>query len=175
MLARAIRTPWPWHEPCNARSTVLTPVVALVGAEYEENLSLRYLAAAVEQAGFRAEIVRFGDEVPGALIAHRVLALNPLVVGVSLPFQLRARQLLGVAAHLRELGYGGHVCVGGHFATFEYDNLLRDFPAIDSAVRHEGEDAFRELCVMVREEIGHTVSDRRQVDEEIRHLLAIAR
>jgi hypothetical protein len=27
------------------------PVVALVGAEYEENLSLRYLAAAVETAG----------------------------------------------------------------------------------------------------------------------------
>lgn len=35
--------------------------VALVGAEYEENLSLRYLAAAVEQAGGRAELVAFDD------------------------------------------------------------------------------------------------------------------
>jgi hypothetical protein len=34
------------------------PVVALVGAEYEENLSLRYLAAAVETAGlYQAELV----------------------------------------------------------------------------------------------------------------------
>jgi radical SAM superfamily enzyme YgiQ (UPF0313 family) len=129
----------------------MPPVVALVGAEYEENLSLRYLAAAVEQAGFRAELVPFGDDARGTEIAERVLAKGPLVVGVSLPFQLRARQLLGVATDLRALGYGGHVCVGGHFATFEFANLLRDFPAIDSVVRHEGEDTFRELCVMVRD------------------------
>ena len=129
----------------------MPPVVALVGAEYEENLSLRYLVAAVEQAGFRAELVPFGDDASAAEVAERILAQGPLVVGVSLPFQLRARELLAVATHLRALGYGGHVCVGGHFATFEYENLLRDFPAIDSVVRHEGEDTFRELCVTVRD------------------------
>jgi radical SAM superfamily enzyme YgiQ (UPF0313 family) len=129
----------------------MMPIVALVGAEYEENLSLRYLAAALEPAGFRAEIVPFGDETSSGAIADRVLALHPLVVGVSLPFQLRARPLLAVATELRTRGYRGHVCVGGHFATFEYANLLRDFPAIDSVVRHEGEDTFRELCVVVRE------------------------
>ena len=127
------------------------PVVALVGAEYEENLSLRYLAAAVERAGFRAEVVPFNDDARRAEVAQRVLGLDPLVVGVSLPFQVRARQLLAVATDLRELGYRGHVCVGGHFATFEHANLLREFRALDSVVRHEGEDTFRELCVSVRD------------------------
>ena len=129
----------------------MPPVVALVGAEYEENLSLRYLAASVERAGFRAELVPFNDDAHGAEVAARVRALDPVVVGVSVPFQLRARQLLGVAADLRALGYAGHVCVGGHFATFEYANLLRDFPALDSIVRHEGEDTFREVCEAVRD------------------------
>ena len=126
-------------------------VVALVGAAYEENLSLRYLAAAIGQAGFRAELVPFADDARAGEVAERILALGPLVVGLSLPFQLRARQLLAVATELRTRGYRGHVCVGGHFATFEYDNLLRDFPAVDSVVRHEGEDTFRELCMMVRD------------------------
>jgi anaerobic magnesium-protoporphyrin IX monomethyl ester cyclase len=129
----------------------MPPVVALVGAEFEENLSLRYLAAAVDRAGFRAELVPFNDDARRAEVVRRVLELDPLVVGVSLPFQVRARQLLAIATDLRALGYRGHVCVGGHFATFEYENLLRDFPALDSVVRHEGEDTFRELCESVRD------------------------
>src|SRR3989442_3616394 len=108
----------------------MPPVVALVGAEYEENLSLRYLAAAVEQAGFRAELVPFPDDARGAEIAERVLAKGPLVVGVSLPFQMRARQLLGVATDLRAIGYGGPICVCGPFATFRDSHLLRGFPPI---------------------------------------------
>ncbi len=129
----------------------MRPVVALVGAEYEENLSLRYLAAALAPAGFQSEIVPFPDGTPPGRVAERVLGVGPLVVGLSIPFQMRARELLAVARELRPLGYRGHVCVGGHFATFEYENLLRDFPAVDSVVRHEGEETFRELCEAVRD------------------------
>jgi radical SAM superfamily enzyme YgiQ (UPF0313 family) len=125
--------------------------VALIGAEHEENLSLRYLAAAVEPCGFGTELVAFDDDAQRGEVVQRVLALRPLVVGISVPFQVRARQFLAVAADLRSRGYGGHICVGGHFATFEYASLLRDFPALDSVVRHEGEDTFREMCVMVRD------------------------
>jgi hypothetical protein len=41
--------------------------------------------------------------------------------------------------------------VGGHFATFEYESILRDVPAIDSVVRHEGEQTFVELYARLRE------------------------
>jgi hypothetical protein len=118
--------------------------VALVGAELEENLSIRYLAASAEAAGFECAI--YGLDVdPKAIVES-----DPIVVGISIPFQTHARVLLGIAGKLRELGYRGHIVVGGHFATFEYEGILATYPAIDSVARHEGEHTFVELCEMVK-------------------------
>jgi anaerobic magnesium-protoporphyrin IX monomethyl ester cyclase len=128
-----------------------SPTVVLVGAEYEENLSLRYLAASVAEAGFAAEIVAFNSASDFDHAVAVTLAADPIVVGISVPFQLRSRELLSMAGELRERGFSGHICVGGHFATFEYENILRDFPAIDSVVRHEGEETFAWICERVRD------------------------
>ncbi len=126
-----------------------TRPVVLIGAEVEENLSLRYLAAAVAQAGFEAELVPFDEAAHAPAVIARTAALDPLVVGISVPFQLRARECLELPGALRAAGVRGHITVGGHFATFEYQNILRDFPAIDSVVRHEGELTLRELSARV--------------------------
>jgi radical SAM superfamily enzyme YgiQ (UPF0313 family) len=128
-----------------------SPTVVLVGAEFEENLSLRYLASSVQQAGFTAEIVPFNTAGALSRAVDATLAAKPVVVGISVPFQLRARELLGLATALRRRGYEGHITIGGHFATFEYENILRDFSAIDSVVRHEGEEPFRWICEQVRD------------------------
>lgn len=127
--------------------------IALVGAEFEENLSLRYLAAAVEEDGFEAVLIPFaaGDEVEA--VAWRIRDLDPLVVGLSVPFQLHARACLELAATLHGAGVRAHIVAGGHFATFEYANILRDYPSVDSIVRHEGEGTLRELCARVRDGI----------------------
>src|SRR5688572_27775446 len=81
------------------------PVVALVGAEYEENLSLRYLSSTLAGAGFATEIVAFNDDDARPEVVRQVLACDPLVVGVSVPFQVRARELLAVTGDLRRAGY----------------------------------------------------------------------
>ncbi len=125
-------------------------LAALIGSEYEENLALRYLAAAIEQIGGSAEIIRHNEAEDADEVAAKVVALAPLTVGISVPFQHRAPELLRLASELRERGYLGHICVGGHFATFEYESILRDVPAIDSVVRHEGEQTFAELCARLR-------------------------
>jgi radical SAM superfamily enzyme YgiQ (UPF0313 family) len=125
--------------------------VALVGTELEENLSLRYLAASVEQDGFRPELIPFNKASDAERVLARVAALDPLVVGISMPFQTRARELVALAGGLRARGVRAHVTLGGHFATFEYPNLLRDFPAVDSVVRHEGERTLRDICRQVRD------------------------
>lgn len=122
------------------------PIVALVGAEYEENLSLRYLAAAVQAAGFTAEILPFDAHSSAESVAAAITRLSPLVVGLSVPFQHRARETLALAGLLRERGYAGHVTAGGHFATFEFEPILRDHPGLDSVVRHEGEQTLVALC-----------------------------
>lgn len=127
-------------------------VIALVGAEFEENLSLRYLAAALEAGGWRAEIVAFNAPEQTDAVADRIAALSPLLVGLSVPFQHHAMTQLGLAAALRKRGYRGHITAGGHFATFEYAAILERFSGVDSVVRHEGEETLVELCRTVEEQ-----------------------
>lgn len=125
--------------------------VALVGPELEENLSLRYLSAALGAAGWRVEIVPFNQprDLPGVIQRISGAAEPPLVVGISVAFQWRAVELLAAAMGLREAGYAGHITIGGHFATFAATDLLRDFSEIDSVCRHESEETIVELLAAV--------------------------
>ena len=118
------------------------PYVALVGPEIEENLSLRYIASSLAGAGYESEIVPFNSEADfgPALDAIARAAEPPIVVGISLAFQWRARDFLALAMALRERGYRGHVTMGGHFATFAAKDILADFPEVDSVVRQEAEE-----------------------------------
>lgn len=127
------------------------PAVVLVGSEHEENLSLRYLAAAVERAGFPAVIVAWDGGAPEDRAVEQAIAARPIVVGISVPFQHRAQEMLSLAQRLRAAGYRGHITTGGHFATFEHTAILRAHPSIDSVVRHEGEETLVELTRAVYE------------------------
>lgn len=113
--------------------------VALIGMETDENLAIRYLAAACERAGLNVAVlpVCTCDELDGA--TRRVLEIHPRVVGLSVSYQCFARPFLQVAKALRDAGYDGHITAGGHFASLAANRVLRDFPALDSIVMHEGE------------------------------------
>jgi radical SAM superfamily enzyme YgiQ (UPF0313 family) len=117
-------------------------LVALVGPEIEENLSLRYLASALDRAGHRAEIVPFNRPDDLALVIGAILGVSPrpAVVGLSLAFQWRAKDFLALALALREGGFEGHITLGGHFATFACQEILADFPEVDSVCRQEAEE-----------------------------------
>ena len=118
----------------------------LVGAELEENLAIRYLAATLEQAGHSAELCSFSEQghQSGVLAAAR--QSRPALIGMSIAFQSRARQFGSLAQALREDDYQGHITCGGHFPTFAHQELLEHYPAFDTAVRHEGEQTIVELC-----------------------------
>ncbi|MGC4120298.1 MAG: radical SAM protein [Myxococcales bacterium] len=125
------------------------PWLALVGPEYEENLSLRHLASALAAAGFECELVPFNRELELPAVLDAVLSRRsepPLVVALSLAFQWRALDFLALAMGLRERGYQGHITAGGHFGTFAAAELLRDFPQLDSLCRHECEELIVELA-----------------------------
>ncbi len=115
--------------------------IALVGPELEENLSLRYLAASLAEAGFESRILAFNGDADAVAVLSGILEAPepPLAVGLSMAFQWRAPDFLALAVALREQGYEGHVTAGGHFATFAAADLLRDFPALDSICRQESE------------------------------------
>src|SRR6185369_10413391 len=125
--------------------------IALIGPEFEENLSLRYLSSSLAAAGFRAEILPFNRDRDLVRIVAEVMADPPLLVGLSLAFQWRAKDFLAMALALREAGYRGHITAGGHFATFASREILRDFPELDSICRQESEQTLAELCGRLRQ------------------------
>lgn len=114
--------------------------VALVGAELEENLGLRYMASALEGRGHQVEIIPFNSAYDIQHAVKQVTAFAPQITGLSMVFTSRAREFCRLAQALRDEGYHGHLIAGGHFASFNCERLLQDFPAFDSIALGEGEE-----------------------------------
>jgi radical SAM superfamily enzyme YgiQ (UPF0313 family) len=119
--------------------------VLLVGAEELENLSTRYLAAVLRQHGYAVEIAPFSTAEEMDAVVRRAQITQPRLVGLSIIFQYRAPEFLALAEQLRQVLPDAHITTGGHFATFTAPELLRDYPALDSVVRGEGEMTLLEL------------------------------
>ena len=119
--------------------------VLLVGAEELENLSTRYLAAVLRQHGYSVELAPFSTADDMDAVVRQAQLAQPRVVGLSVIFQYRAPEFLTLAARLRHVLPEVHITAGGHFPTFAASDLLRDYPALDSVVRGEGEFTLLEL------------------------------
>ena len=93
----------------------------LVGVEFEENLSLRYLAGALAAGGYpKVRIVAYNSVHQAQAVARQIAALSPRLVGISMAFQSRALEDLLLCKLLREYGYQGHLAAGGQFVTLHY-------------------------------------------------------
>jgi radical SAM superfamily enzyme YgiQ (UPF0313 family) len=130
--------------PCEKRGCAMQ--ILLVGAELEENLAIRSLAASAERAGHETSLAPFASEGDTAAVVAAVQRARPDVVGLSMTFQRRGHEFGRLAEALRAAGYAGHVTAGGHFPTFAWQAVLERYPAIDTVVRHEGEATLPELC-----------------------------
>jgi len=128
--------------------------IALVGPEFEENLGLRYLHAALGAAGHTARILDFRDSTQAEAVAREIARWPADVVGLSMTFARRGREFADLATRLREVGFVGHLTCGGHFATLHAEALLRDVPALDSVVLGEGEEALVELLAHLEDPSG---------------------
>jgi radical SAM superfamily enzyme YgiQ (UPF0313 family) len=125
--------------------------VALIGAELEENIGLRYMASALEQRHHSVKILPFNSERDISHAVAQTKAFGPQIVGLSMVFTGRAREFCQLAQALRDDGYRGHIIAGGHFASLNSECLLQDFPAFDSVGLGEGE----ELIVSMAENPKH--------------------
>jgi radical SAM superfamily enzyme YgiQ (UPF0313 family) len=120
------------------------PDAIFVGAELEDNLSIRTLAAAVRAAGRSASTERFDGAADVARVAGRIVAQRPALVGLSMAFQHRAAEFVGLAAALRAQGYRGHICAGGHVPTVMPEEVLAS-GAVDTVLAHEAEEGIVRL------------------------------
>ena len=118
--------------------------VLLVGPDLEENLSLRYLASALRTAGHQATIARF-DTMDDF---HRVveLARGTDLIGLSLCYQIRAREFLCLARAFKEQAPERAVVAGGHYASCAAQDVLAKHAELDLIVVHEGERTLVELA-----------------------------
>jgi anaerobic magnesium-protoporphyrin IX monomethyl ester cyclase len=122
--------------------------VALIGFQDQGNLGMGYLSAVLRAHGCLAEMIEVRD-APEA-IAERLLQWRPLVVGFSLIFQFFLPQYRRLAQRLRGAGVDGHFTIGGHYPSLCHEELLTNFPEIDSVVRYEGEETLIELVARLR-------------------------
>jgi len=120
--------------------------VLLVGAEDEENLSIRYLAAVLEKEGHEAEIAPCSNISHYKKVLSTVSRHDPDIIGLSIAFQCLSGVFFDLVRLIRKNGYAGHIIVGGHFPTFEYMKILETNPGIDSVGRFEGEKTIVELA-----------------------------
>ena len=117
--------------------------VLLVGPNYEDNLSLRYLSASLARAGHHAEVVGFNSSCDTDAVVARARGFD--LVGLSIAFQVRAPEYLALADALGRVG-APLVVAGGHYASCRAEELLERHASIDVIVVHEGEQTIVELA-----------------------------
>jgi anaerobic magnesium-protoporphyrin IX monomethyl ester cyclase len=117
----------------------------LIGAEELENLATRYLAAVLRSHGFSVELAAFSTAGDMDAVLRQAGRMRPRLAGLSIIFQYRTPEFMALAGELRRVLPEAHLTAGGHFPTFAAAELLRDFPALDSVVRGEGELTLLEL------------------------------
>lgn len=123
--------------------------VLLVGYEDQDNLGLRYLSSRLKQHNHQAMIVKMtGDSW---VVEKAIHEFHPHVVGFSLIFQYLVPEFSSLIKELRGKGIKAHFTIGGHYASFEYENLLTAVPELDSIARFEAEDTLLELTQRIVE------------------------
>ncbi len=127
--------------------------VLLVGPDYEANLSLLYLAASLRAAGHSAAIAPFNTESDAQAVIAQARGFD--LVGLSMCFQVRAREFLALADSLKAERAERPVVAGGHFASCAAEELLANHPALDLIAVHEGERTLVELA-----DLGDDLLDR---------------
>lgn len=119
------------------------PEVLLVGYQDQGNLGMGYLASVLHQNGHTVELVEIRDGADA--VVAKALAAQPRVIGFSLIFQFFLPQFREVALALRRAGVEAHMTIGGHYASLCHDEVLAQFPELDSVARYEGEHTLLEL------------------------------
>ena len=121
--------------------------VLLVGPDYEENLSIRYLSSSLLAAGHETTLAAFNSCADTTLVANA--ARHADVVGLSMCFQSRAQEFLGLARLIKSRHSKQLIVAGGHYASCAAEPLLAHHPEIDIIVIHEGEGTLLEIIEAV--------------------------
>ncbi len=105
-----------------------------------------FLSSYLRENGFEALVVdSYLLGLKTSETVERILDLNPLLIGLSIPDVASLRPMMEIAGSLRSSGIDSHITVGGYIPTVASQELLSSFQGIDSIIRGEGEVPLLEL------------------------------
>jgi anaerobic magnesium-protoporphyrin IX monomethyl ester cyclase len=117
--------------------------VLLAGPDFEENLSIRYLASSLETKRHESSLVVFNSADDVEAVAE--LAGEADIVGLSVCFQSRAQEFLTLARRIKQLYPQKLIVAGGHYASCAAQPLLEHHPELDVIAIHESEQTLVEI------------------------------
>lgn len=118
--------------------------VLLVGPDNEENLSIRYLSAALVDAGHETTLAPFNSWSDLDQVAHAARETD--FVGLSMCFQARAQEFLRLAQTIKANDPSRFIVAGGHYASCAAEPLLAHHPELYVVVIGEGERTLVEIA-----------------------------
>ena len=125
--------------------------VALIAAPYplDESpsppLGLCYAAAAFEATGAKVIILDYivREYTPDKL-QQELAAFAPDIIGTS-SVTMNFKGAAAILSHAKHLCPSAHTLMGGPHVSFDIDNTLRTYPAIDVIIRGEAEETLQEF------------------------------
>lgn len=114
-----------------------------------ENLGLCYLLAWLKHCGFDGELF---DEnaapVPFSRFMEGIELSDFMLVGFSV-YSTNYLRTLEAVTLVRNLGFKGHITLGGHYPTFNCVPIMKRHPEIDTVVMGEGEGPLNALALLL--------------------------
>ena len=117
--------------------------VLLAGPDFEENLSIRYLASSLQAKRHEASLAVFNSAADVETVAEQ--AGEAEIVGLSVCFQSRAQEFLTLARRIKQLYPEKLIVAGGHYASCAAQDLLEHHPELDIIAIHEAEQTLLEI------------------------------
>jgi anaerobic magnesium-protoporphyrin IX monomethyl ester cyclase len=121
---------------------------------YETHLGFRYMVAALRAQGFTSEIVFPSDECAvhdHETLLRRIVELRPRILGFT-TYEGSLGELFDFIALVKATGVESMICLGGHLASFSYDDILNDHhDLVDVIVVGEGDETIVDLARAARD------------------------
>ena len=106
----------------------------------KDNLGIASIASYLRRFGHTAKLINsYLTNMSLDELCDDIIAENPIIVGISLLYDLHSYHTCEIVKLLRKKGYTGHITLGGPFISLTYEYFLHGLREIDSTIRGEGE------------------------------------
>ncbi len=109
------------------------------------NIAVRYLASALENAGFSTIIKEYNLKDRKAHVLNELVNTGSEIYAFSVYIWNR-NEMLSYARELKKLRPDSHIIFGGPEVSFEDEKFLTKNPFIDTLIRGEGESVIADIC-----------------------------